>query len=134
MSRMDLPRWSLALALLLVPAALHAQDTTKHGGKDSAATIPALKPPAAAKTVVICRDGTSGADSQSCASHGGVDEVTTNASRTGRVDPHGVETGQAGMGGDSGIRIKTDTTQPPGWGMPPDIKADSARSSGDSTS
>jgi len=141
MSRTDLPRWSLALALLLVPAALHAQAPKG----DSAATKAAPKPRAGtASTAVICRDGTSGPDNQSCASHGGVDAVTTNASRTGRVESHPIETGQAdptvspsgqfGMPADTGIRIKTDTSQPPGWGAPPDIKTDSVGTARDSTS
>ena len=136
MSRADLLRWPLAVALLLAPAALHAQD--------SAATKSAPKGrDAAATAAVVCRDGTAGAGAQGCASHGGVDAVTTNAARTGRVDPHPVETGQAdptmspsgqaGMPADTGIRIKTDTSQPPGWGTPPDVRSDSTRTPGDST-
>lgn len=128
MTRTDLSWLPLALVLLVVPAALQAQaptsDSTKKA-KDAGAT-----------SAVVCRDGTAGAGAQGCASHGGVDAVTTNASRNGRVDSHPVESGQTdpmGLPGGSGIRIKTDTTQPPGWGMPPDIKTDSSGATIDST-
>jgi hypothetical protein len=140
MSRTDL-RWSLAVALLVAPAALQAQAPTG----DSAATKSAKKGrDPAATAAVVCRDGTAGAGAQGCASHGGVDAVTTNAGRTGRVEPHPVETGQTdprmspsgqtGMPRDTGIRIKTDTSQPPGWGTPPDVRTDSAGTASDSTS
>ena len=85
MSRTDLPRWSLTLALLIVPASLQAQASTL----DSAAASAARK---TKQPEVICRDGTSGS-AQDCASHGGVDAVTTNASRSGRADRTPVETG-----------------------------------------
>jgi hypothetical protein len=113
----DMPRWSLVVALFLAPAALQAQAPAKQA-HDSGATAE-----------VVCRDGTVGAGAQGCASHGGVDAVTTNAGRTGRVEHHPTETGQtdptspsgqAGMPADTGIRIKTDTSQPPGWGIRPD--------------
>jgi hypothetical protein len=160
MSRTDLPRWFLALALLVAPAALRAQAPTvtckdgttapaanacaSHGSPDSGATSSAKKPQdPAATAVVVCKDGTAGVGPQGCAGHDGVDAVTTNASRTGRVDIGPVETGQAdttmnpsgraGMTRDTGIRIMPDTSQPNGWGTPPGIRTDTTRAAGDST-
>jgi hypothetical protein len=127
MTRADLSRWSLTVALLVTPAALQAQAPDS----DSATTSSTKKAPdPAATAAVVCRDGTAGAGAQSCAGHGGVDAVTTNAARTGRVERHPIS-GQGGMPADTGIRIKTDTSQPPGWGIPPD-RTDSARTVGDS--
>jgi len=153
MSRTDLPRWSLTLALLVVPASLQAQASTL----DSAAA-------SAAKTKqpeVICRDGTS-ASAQDCASHGGVDAVTTNASRTGRADHTPVETGEvdttakpsgqpappppsAGASNPGTTSSKPDNSQPAyppptfgrpapdAWGKPwPAWPGDSAQAAGDS--
>lgn len=140
MTRADLSRWSLTVALLVTPAALQAQAPTSDSAKASS-TKKAKDSGASAE--VVCRDGTAGAGAQGCASHGGVDAVTTNAGRTGRVEHHPTETGQTdptmgpssqtGMPADTGIRIKTDTSQPPGWGTPPD-RSDSTRAVGDSTS
>lgn len=81
MSRTNIRRWCLALGLLAVPAVLHAQ------ASDSAARKTKQRE-------VICRDGTTGIGAQGCASHGGVDAVTTNASQTGRASHDPVETGQ----------------------------------------
>jgi len=115
----DISRWSLVVALFLAPAALQAQAPTL----DSAKTGSTKKAQDSGATAeVVCRDGTAGPGAQGCASHGGVDAVTTNAARTGRVERHPTNSpsGQAGMPADTGIRIKTDTSQPPGWGTPPD--------------
>jgi len=126
MRGIDISRWSLTVALFLAPAALQAQAPTLDSAKTSS-TKKAQDSGATAE--VVCRDGTAGAGAQGCASHGGVDAVTTSAGRTGRVEPHPTETGQteptspsgqAGMRADTGIRIKTDTSQPPGWGIRPD--------------
>jgi hypothetical protein len=124
MSRSDLVRWSFALALLVAPTALRAQAPVPDAAKANAAKADAAKANAARKArekaeAVICRDGTSGPNAQACAGHGGVDPVTTSASKTGRVD-HGAE----GAGGADGrpagregqpedtIRIKPDAGQP----------------------
>jgi len=128
MTRTDLSWLPLALVLLVAPAALHAQAQTSDSAKKAKDPSPT--------SAVVCRDGTAGAGVQGCAGHGGVDAVTTNASRNGRVDSHPVESGQTdpmGLPGGTGVRIKTDTTQPPGWGMPPDIKSDSSSATSDST-
>jgi len=155
MSRTDLPRWSLTLALLVVPASLQAQASTL----DSAAASAARK---TKQPEVICRDGTS-ASAQDCASHGGVDAVTTNASRTGRADHTPVETGQVdtapkpsgqpapppnsgtGTSNPATTSSKPDNSQPAypppsfgrpapdGWGKPwPAWPGDSAQAAGDS--
>jgi hypothetical protein len=148
MSRSDLARWSFALALLLAPTVLRAQAPVPDPAKANAAKADAAKADAAkadaAKAnaarkareeaeAVICRDGTSGSNAQACAGHGGVDPVTTSASKTGRVDhgaggAGGAEGRPAGRGGqpEDTIRIKSDAGQsdsgqadggiPDGWG------------------
>lgn len=128
MSRTDLPRWSLALALLVAPTALRAQNPTL---PDSGAKSSTTKPQDSAATEqVICKDGTAGVGAQGCANHGGVDAFTTNASRTGRVDIHPPDSGGAdqtmnpsghtGTSRDTGVRIKPDTSQLDGWNSQPD--------------
>jgi len=103
-SRQDLPRWSLAVALLLAPAGLRAQaaavscgdgttaasakDCASHGGVDSAATATARKAPSGAATAtVVCVDGATGHGVPYCASHGGVDSINTEAARRARGEP-----------------------------------------------
>src|SRR5215471_8852748 len=81
MSRTNIRRWCVALGLLAVPAALHAQTSGNAAPKTK-------------QREVICRDGTTGIGAQGCASHGGVDAVTTNASQTGRASHDPVDTGE----------------------------------------
>ncbi len=123
MSRSDLAWWSLALALVLAPTALRAQAPAPDAAKPNAADV--AKANAARKAremaeAVICRDGTSGPNAQACAGHGGVDPVTTSASKTGRVDRgaggaggevDGHAAGREGQAEDT-IRIKPDTKDP----------------------
>jgi len=71
MNRMHLPKWSLAVALLLTPAALEAQSPT-----------------------VVCKDGSSASSGGACADHGGLDSVASAAAWKARGQAPPVETGQ----------------------------------------
>jgi len=161
MSRMDLPRWSLAVALLLTPAALGAQAPTvvckdgssaptaaacaRHGGLDSVATTTAQRARGGPATAtVVCKDGTTGTGTRACASHGGVDSIMTNAARKARGETGPVESGrvdttmnpprQAGTPRDtSRTRIKMDTNQPGMADTNRHIRVDTARTRGDTT-
>jgi len=93
MSKMHLPAWPLVLAALLTPAALQAQAGT-----------------------VVCKDGSNGSNASACASHGGVDSVSTTAAQkargaapgveTGQVDTAAKDTGQAGVKADTTLKAK----------------------------
>ena len=121
MSRSDLTRWSFMLALLSTPAALRAQAPAPDpaNARADAAKAEAARKAREKAEAVICRDGTSGPNAQACTGHGGVDPVTTSASRTGRVDrgaggAGGADGRAAGRGGEAEdtIRIKPDTKDP----------------------
>jgi hypothetical protein len=92
MKKVHLPRWPVVLATLLAPAALQAQAAT-----------------------VVCKDGSNGPNASACASHGGVDSVSTTAAQkargaagveTGQVDTTARDTGQAGMQTDTALKAK----------------------------
>jgi hypothetical protein len=104
MSRMHPHQWSLAVALLLTPAALEAQAPT-----------------------VVCKDGSNASSSGACAGHGGLDSVMTAAAWKARGQAAPVETGQvdttmnppshAGMTSDTGragMARDTETVSRPG--------------------
>jgi len=89
MKPIAIPKWPLIVAALLVPAALQAQ-----AGQ------------------VVCKDGSNGSSVTACASHGGVDSVSTAAAKKARGQS-GVETGQVdtarggrGMGTDTALKAK----------------------------
>jgi hypothetical protein len=109
MKPIAIPKWPLIVAALLVPAALQAQ-----AGQ------------------VVCKDGSNGSNVAACASHGGVDSVSTAAAKKARG---GVETGQLdtargakGMGPDTTLKAKPGVQTGPAAGDTGAMSRDTSKS------
>jgi hypothetical protein len=110
MKQIAIPKWPLVVAALLAPAGLQAQ-----AGE------------------VVCKDGSNGSSVAACASHGGVDSVSTAAARKARG---GVETGQIdtaragkGMGPDTALKAKPGVQTGPAAGDTGGMSRDTSKSS-----